>query len=195
MPEKIQDGTGKGYLARVNEEHSLAIEGHVSTEEHKVSSNDKLAFFATTATVAKPFLTTTATGGHILYVENGHTTKQLVIEKILLSTDVDDIQMVWYRNPTVASIANNTTVVPANLNFSSSLAAIGTFYGWDEVGDGMTTFTDGTIVNAFMKAQGFTPFPIDGAIILERGNGLSVWVKGAAEVCVGIRMFYRNKEI
>ena len=91
MPDTIRDGTGKGYLARVSNNNELATVSVVSTEEHAISSGSGLAYFATTATTAKPTLTGTGSGGVVLYIQNDHTSKQLAVAKIFLSSDTAGI--------------------------------------------------------------------------------------------------------
>ena len=74
------------------------------------------------------------------------------------------------------------------------LTALWTFYAWDEVWDGMTTFTWTELVNGFTPWIWFTAFPIDSALVLEKWNWIAFNVKWAAEVIVWVRFFYMDKE-
>ena len=190
---RIQDGSGNNRYARVNINKRLETSATTQSEEHAISSAEGLAFFANTANTAN-FLTVTATGGDLLYLRNDHATKQLVIEKVLVSSDTAGIYVIWKRNPTLGTIGNNNVHAPTILNFGTTVDAQGTFYNWDEVGDGMTGITGGTIVNTFIVNTGFTAFPIDAAMILEPGNSLVISTIGAAELSCGVRMFYMDKE-
>ena len=189
---KIEDGAGNGYLSKVTKDNELVVLSSSRSEERKVSSADRLAFFANTADTANT-LTGTTTGGGLLYIQNNHPTKDLTIAKVLVSTDVSGTVIKWTRNPIVGTIANNNTHVPTNLNFGSTILAQGTFYSWDEIGDGMTGFTGGTIINTFISGVGLMPLPIDGAVLLKTSNGMLLSYSGVGEISVGVRFFYSDE--
>lgn len=191
---RIKDGTGDNYMCRVDAQNRLTVAGSMQAEEHFISSAKGLAYFANTADTADT-LTLTGNSCDILYIKNVHASKQLVIAKVLVSADTAGAIIKWKRNPTIGTIGNNNVHQPKSLNFSSNSNPDATVYSWDEVGDGMTGITVGDTINTFIAGSGFTVFPIDSAMILERNNSLLINVKGTGELSVGVRMFFMDKEV
>jgi hypothetical protein len=189
----IKDGRGTGLLARVDEGNKLVVSATSQTEEHEISSAEGLAFFAHISDTART-LTTTATGGPVLYLKNTHATKQLVIAKFLVSTDTAGVQLHVKTNMTLGTIGNENTHAPTTSNVGSSLSATGTFYNWDEVGDGMTGLSNGDTLATYILGAGFNAMPIDGAVILENGDSITFMLHGAGECALNVRFFYMNVE-
>jgi len=193
MVETIGDGSGKGNVAKVDDDLRLSAQANIQTEEHFISSRDANTFFANTADTANT-LTTTATGGPILYIKNGNPDKQMIVAKVLASTDIDGGVMRFIRNPTLGTIGNNNTHTPQNLNFNSNKSAQGTFYNWNENGDGMTGLSGGTVLKTFIISKGFNVFPLDAALVLENDDSFAIEFIGAGEFECGVRFFYMVAE-
>jgi len=192
MADFIKDGTGKGYLAKVNSDKEIAVRANSSPEESIISREKGDAYFANTTDTADT-LTMTATGGVMLYLQNTSRTKTMVLEKILTSATTAGGVVKWTKNMTVTTITNHNTHVPVNLNFKSGNTADATCYSWNETGDGMTTFTVGTVIKTFITGAGFTAHPIDGAIILGFNDSITINYKpvsGTPEFECGIRFHY-----
>jgi len=191
---RIVSGTGLKFVARVDPNNRLVTSSNSQTEEHFISSSEGLSFFANTTDTADT-LTTTATGGAMLFLKNDHPSKQLIIARVIASTDTAGGVMTWIRNPTLGTIGNNNIHTPPNLNFGTSVTPIGTFYSWNEVGDGMTGLSGGTKVKSFILSAGSTFFPIESAMVLEKADSLQLNFAGASEFECGVRMFYMDKEV
>ena len=192
----IKDGTGSGRSAHVNRINRLSVASISDSSEHRVSSEDGLSFFANSADTANT-LTITATGGPILYLRNDSATRIIVISKILSSAAAAGGVMVWKKNVTLGSIGNNNVHVPVNLNFSSGAVADALCHTWDQVGDGMTGLTSGTIIKTFITGAGFTVHPIDDAVVLGNGDSITVEYSHASgtEFECGIRFFYEAEDV
>jgi len=193
---RIDGASEHGQIGEMGiREGRALVTSNAQTEEHFVSSSEGLAFYANTADTANT-LTTTATGGPVLFLKNDHTTKQIAIQKILSSTDTAGTVLTITRNPTLGTIGNNNVHTPPNMNFGKNLttANIGTFYNWDEVGDGMTGLSGGTILNTFVMSVGINFHPFDGSILLEQGNILMFSAIGAGEFALGVRFYYMDAE-
>lgn len=189
MPEMIRDGAGSGRLARVSPTNRIEVQATTHSEEHEVSTKNGESFFINTADTAN-MLTSTATGGEMLFIKNTSSTKKLVIEKVFLNSDTAGQIFIFMKNGVVGTIGNNNIHAPVNLNFGSNNAAMATAYNWNEVGDGMTGITGGTIINVYSIGANVQVMPLDGAIILDLNNSFSVQSIGDAEIALGMRFYF-----
>jgi len=189
MAIEILDGTGKGYSLKVGPENRAFVDARTFTKEHDKSQNGDAFIFNTTDTANT--LTITATGGPILFIQNDNTEKELTIEQILVSNSAI-IECALYRNPVLGTIGNNNIHTPANLNFGSNRSAEATAYNWDEVGDGMTGLTGGTLVAYFIVPAGITTFNLGGAITMPGGSSFYISLKNASEATLVVRGFFEE---
>lgn len=194
MSEVIKSGVGTPWEMRVDENHRAVVSSNAQTEEHFISSAEGLSFFANT-TDTDDTLTTTVTGGPMMYIKNDHSSKQLIISKILASSDTANGVITFTKNPTLTSIGNNNTHTPVNINFGANLNALTTIYTWNEAGDGMTGLSGGTKIKTFIMPNTIVPFPIESAFVLEKDSSFMISYKGVAEFEVGVRFFFMNKEV
>ena len=130
MAIQLESGVGGGaYRAGISARGRLHVDSAASSQEHEISHEDGRAYYANTADTANT-LTITATGGPVLYIKNTDSTRELIIQKILASTDTAGTVMVLTKNPTLGTIGNANVHTPVNLNFASGNSAVGTFYNW-----------------------------------------------------------------
>ncbi len=190
----VNGGGGAKYSARVDANNRVLTSSNIQSEEHYISSSQGEAYAINTCE-ASDTLSTTATGGVILYVKNKNSLKQLVISGYRISTDTAGVISTFRTQPNIGTIGNNNTHTPTNLNASSPNEAQGTFYVWDEVGDGMTGLTGGNIIEANILSHGVNTLTFEDSMILEPSGSISISVKGVAEVSVSIRSFYMEKEV
>lgn len=124
MPDTIRDGSGKGYLAKVNADQQL-ITRATAVEQRLESAIDHNYFELTTGLIT----ITDAVETPMFYMKNNSATKQIVVDRIFIdtwdSTDgAEDGVIEYYRNPTVVG---GTATVPACTDFGSTDVADGTF--------------------------------------------------------------------
>jgi len=193
VAEQIKDGTGKGFLLKIDSGNHLQAVAITETDQHHVSKEDKKAFVANTADTANT-LTITATGGSILYIRNDSTDDDMTIADFVISVDTAGIVCRIIRQPTLGSIGNNNVHVPKNANFGSSLTAEGTFHNWDEVGDGLTGLTAGTVYSTLTLPVGVTRVHPNGEVVLQSGNAVSLELIGACEAAAYIAFFYEEAD-
>jgi len=190
---KLQDGKGSGAQARVSSgDNRLHTSATVLTEESSKSIVNSDAFTFNTTDTADT-LTVTTTKGQMLYVENTSPTKVLCVEKIILSSGAAGTRVTLQRNPVVGTIGANNTHTAVNLNFSSGKTAEATAYNWDETGTGMTGITAGTTISSFILPAGVFDAPLNGSIVLNKGDSISITVEAASgtpEFAAFIRAYY-----
>jgi len=189
----VNGADGAKYAVKVDSDNRLSVAANVQNEEHFISSSQGLAFSVNSADTADT-LTTTATGGCLLYAKNGHATKQLVVSGYRISSDTAGITSSITTEPTLGTIGNNNVHSPVNLNANSNNEAQGTFYNWNEVGDGMTGLSGGNKLETNILNVGVNDLTFEDSLILEPNASLCINVYGVAEVSVSLRCFYMDKE-
>ena len=126
MPDTIRDGTGKGYLARINSDNQL-ITRATAVPQHLKAATDGNYYEVTTGKVTL----TDALETWLIYVKNDNANNMvMVIDRMFYDTWTStggsgaDGTMEYYKNPT---ITGGTDVVPNSTNFTNQEAAVGTF--------------------------------------------------------------------
>ncbi len=195
----IQDGTGTGRVARVSERNELDVLATTQTEEHRVSIVRGKSFYLGVTETANSLTLADGNTYNILYMKNTSASDDLVIEKVLSSSDTAGINMQWVRNPTLGSVSANTAATPANTNFGSSNTATGTFHIWDESGTtGIGGLSGGTTFMSHITGVGKTVYPIDGAIIMPPGTSFLIKATngtgGNVEWETGVRFYYQAEQ-
>jgi len=175
MPDMIKDGTGKGYQAAVDSENRLKVYSTVESELSHESETNKEAYVL----LAECTPGTTATG--VCSIVNDSSTKNLIIDKIILATEENTTALAmtnfgFWRNPTTNS--GGVAEVPINLNFASSLTPDCTCL---EDADGTTLTIAGGDSIATIRLMGASTHMLEfnGALIL--GNGSTFAIKSVTD--------------
>lgn len=172
---QIEDGTGRGKLAKVNDANQLHTFSLIEFPVEASAHNGQVF------TVASDFIniTTTASFTGFLYLLENSLTKYTHIETIRCTSTVNCLWQL-IKNPTAGTlISGGTAVTPQNTNFSSGrsmeLTAKKT-----TAGAGLT-ITDGTLIGQWMTSA-YTPFVylIQGSMILGTGDTIALLCKPAA---------------
>lgn len=137
MPDTIRDGTGAGYLSKVDSEGRLHTDA-VTRTELQLSAN-----FGKTWNIGTGNLTLTeATSSAVMYLKNTgirnlHIDLYVVLAKASTGGSGDLIVEIL-RNPTGGSILDTpTSITPTNMNFGSAGAPVADIYSGVE-GDTLT---------------------------------------------------------
>lgn len=193
MAFEIVDGTGSGNRVNVGSDKHLRVQAKTHTKEHVASLNDGDGYLIHTGTTANT-LTSTITGGPILYLSNTNTTQSIVVTDIHLFTDTAGVVFRLIKDPTLGTIGNNNVFSPVNLNFGSSKSASTTAYTWNEVGNGMTGLSGGTLFFPFLLPIGSFQESVEQMIVLPQGSSLSLEVIGAAEIAAALTFYFHPAE-
>ena len=191
---KIEDGTGKGFLASVNDHALLGVNASGHSAEHEVSLHDQLAFYANTADTADTLTLADATSGPMLYLANDDAETILVVEVISASASAAGSVLKVTSGPTLATIGANNTHVPVNSSFGSSKVAEVTCFNWDGTGTvGMTGLSGGKIWKTYILPVGLSTLPVEGCMILSAGDSMMISCANntgsALEFEAGIRFY------
>lgn len=192
----LTDGTGSGFEAKITSKNRLTTLATTLAAEHDAALEGD-AYFATTQDTAET-LTVTTTGGPILYLKNTSTTQNMILSKVLPSTDQAATTLKIVRDPTLGSIGNNNTHTPVNANAGSSKTASVTAYNWNEVGDGMTGLSAGSALALYILGVGISPLPIDDAIVVPPGTSMSFEMQAVgstSECALNVRFYYEDVEV
>ena len=193
MGNYIEDGTGHGYGAEVDDEHHL----------HTTASTEPLIahrshYDGSSFGISTPMLTITAAGGRMLYIYNSSSTANFWFTDFWFNWDggTTNHNLVMFGQLIFGDTAPtvNTTVSGAGaLNRSIATVAELTVLYWDEVGNGMTGHVAGTPAFYWCNGQGAQHYNVGGAIIIGTGDTLSVNLQGeeAGEASVNILGFFK----
>lgn len=183
---KIEDGTGTGRAAKVEENNRLLTQAAASSELHENSLKEEQVYMFSSGEFTS--ITTTGTETGCFYVKNDSSTKKLILSSI--RTCGTQLQKVtFYKNATGGTlITDQTPAQSTNLNFTSSNSSESTVY----VGANAKTVTGGTWFGQHINHVGHSSIDTRDALILGKNDSLSVTfeVAVAAEVCVAIEGYF-----
>ena len=188
MPDMIRDGTGKGYLAQVDDNNRIHVHSTNSTESKYINKFDKEAY-----TLPIPNISADASDNCIVYIKNTSSTKDLLIPRIRHRCSGSDTIVKIYINES-GTPTGGTTLTPNNRNSSSSLKATGTFYKGSDI-SGLDN--NGDQVGGIFSKDGdtFQEFAPCSDIILGPQGVLTIRVDNAtATNFLGIGLFYEEVE-
>jgi hypothetical protein len=181
MGLQLEDGKGRGYAVAVNSEHRLEVESYNVPFSHGISEDGK-HFIIPFNTVALPTLTVTNTGGYFLTVKN-ESDDNMTITHICVSSDTSGMILQAVKGVTWGTLGNETEVTPVNGNLTSGQTADATAYQWDEVGDGITGITGGSLIYGLqLEAGGSSHLAEDGGLILGKNDTIAFYAKKAGEL-------------
>lgn len=136
----IEDGTGKGYQARINSENRLLVSSVSSTIEHHINHVVGRSFNLV-------FSATPSAGDCFLYMKNEDKDRDVTIEGFWFKESADDYIDIMISQ--TGSPINGTAITPINLNTGSGYSAIGTF----EYGNNITGLSGGNTVMKIFHAN------------------------------------------
>lgn len=181
MSEQIRDGTGKGYLAQVNDRNRLATDGVMESFLRDISAVSELSYYLATGFVS---LTTTGSDNAILYFKYTGTKKLSLFSVRTCGTATQ--QWIFLKNPTAGTIVDDASAGTAiNLHLVSSNTLSTTIYKASADGK---TFTDGTAMAQWINETGHSIADLDGSLIMSQNEsvGLTCKISVAAIVCITI---------
>lgn len=180
----IEDGTGKGFKAKVTSENQLRVFSVQVSMEHFVNHFHGQAY--NVMFDQSP----TASDDCILYMENESDHLDLVVEGIEFQVD-GAVEI--YTQLNARGTRNGANVIePANLNTKSGKEASGIFEQGADLDGGGATLTGGveTFRWVFNAANNSTNFNFECDVILGRGNTLTVWCSDNARTVHGLIPMY-----
>ena len=172
--EQIQDGTGKGYLAKVDSDNRLYTKSVVSTEQEHESSNG-LAYNINTGIITL----TNATKTPVLYLKNNEEL-DLIIDTVLYMTGAStggsgDVLVEIVRNPTAGTIVSGASDVEMNVNrnFGSTRSLSVNAYK----GATGNTLTDGVkFIESILSTATQRVAVSVGAVIIPKGSSIAIQI-------------------
>jgi len=175
---KLQDATGSNAWQGVDCENRAKVYATTESEISHESETNKRAYSWTTSYNYDA-------GDTILLLKNTSSTLNLIIDKIMISSDTATKFIIHF--PTGTTLAG-TTITGVNSNRSSNNTPDASCYS-DETGN-----TQGDIFGqGYVGAGGNALLPIDGAIILGVNNEIAIdFVTAGTLGMVTIRGYYHT---
>ena len=187
----INDGIGRGYVAKVTSDNRLAVDA-ASISETASAARSGVCYVTTTGVTADT-LTVTATGGIMIIIKNDSTTESLLIDQVILSTDNVKARYKEIVDMTIGTIADSNTGKAISTQTSSSRKAPATIYAWDETNNGVGGLTSGTDLAVAYATTGTTTFDHGGATVISPGSNFAIGLKnisgGTMEAAVVVRFY------
>jgi len=173
----IKDGTGSGYLAKVDSSNNLQV---VATS---TQIDAAMALEGNFYAIRTGYLDITTAGGRIMWVYLSETVKNLVLARIVVgwnggNTNHNRALEVGFYAGEGAPTTNITALAARNANTGSPNTVSLTALGWNGVGDGMDGYAAGLSVSDIIIGQGTTTLDLHGTMIVVPGVTVSIGARG-----------------
>lgn len=166
---QLEDGSGKGYLARVDETNRVRTRT-VSESEQNEQASLGLAY-----SIPSGFITLTNTAESAIFWLRNDESQDLLITRFLASVrkstgaTENHARVLIYYNPTGMTSGTSTSLTPVNLNFGSS----NTLSNTSEIGQQGAALTGATLFGGFViPTESLTSE--SSSIVLPKGAAIGV---------------------
>ena len=188
---KIEDGTGRGFVAKVDSANRLVVSADQINEERTATALGEAWAFGSSLV---SFTSSTASG--VLYLRNT-SERDMVVDRfrLMLGTvtgGTGDWLFRFVRNPTGGTlISNAVTAGITNLNHASSSEPVGEYYRGVQ-GDTVTGGSGGSFP---FKSSGDGQYVIPNTRLLPKGSSIAIQITPppgttAAQMFVVCRAYY-----
>lgn len=196
MSNIIEDGSGKGYKAKVDSQNRVHTRAVVSSDL-VASTSEGTSYIAASGVIT----ITNDTDNYLIYIKN-NSEKDLVLSQTTVVTGdstggINELTFLGSLNPTGGTLlSSGTSFSPFNLNIGSANIFDGDAFG--SFGTLSLTATGGTPVNGFIEDKGRHIF--DTSFILPRGASLAGGIKAATgntsvTVSISYTLYFRDKDV
>lgn len=183
MGINIEDGTGRGYQAKITNTNRLAVESS-AFDAIRVINHEEQNVYSLTFTI-----TPTGANDCFCYIKNSSTI-DLNLYSITLAAASDEIIQIKVRD--TGTPVGGTTATPVNRNTNSNNVAVGTF----QTGVDITGLSGGSIVDQFFidGATNSQKYSCSSSIIIGQNQTATLYaVTGAIALRITISLFYHEK--
>lgn len=186
---EIRDGTGKGNMLKVDDEHMAHTRAIMDSQQHHTNESHGEAYVMDIDAV-----TLNGAGEYFAVIKNTDDIDMHVSGVTLFMPEFSDTAIVEaYIGGTFAFSANGTVVVPTNMNAGSGKTATGEFYKNDGGGD-LATIVQGSIAGRFMFERYSACWCPDSHWILPKNACLMFLCEKATRLAGYISFYYHNKQ-
>lgn len=188
MGLQIQDGTGRGYQAKVDANNRLETFSYTRCDcaDNAIRLGEAYEF----ATGA--FVGPTTTAEHaVFHLKNTSSTKALLVHTIRTCGTVAQ-KWILYKNDTGGTIVSDANAgVEENLNFRSTNAADADVFTASAAGK---TRSGGTWMSQWINDLGHSEISFEGGLVLGKNDSITLTVQNVAsattEACCRIHAYY-----
>ena len=189
---QINDGTGRGYSAKVSENGRVSVDADDGCLA--AAKRGELYSMTTTTHATKSTLTITATGGALMLLQNSSSSKKsLVVDSILVAGSAAGMHCSIVMNNTVGTISDAEDpleIASTNTAYPTGSSATASGYVWNETNDGIGGLTGGnTVLRTQLPAGGPIELAPSGRFVVSPGGNLSVNMRLAGEGTAAIRFY------
>ena len=189
---QINDGTGRGNVAKVNSDNQLSVDAVVrSVAAFQSASSGESYSVGPAGTNGR--VTVTTTGGPMVHLDNTSTVRSIVVDQVTIGSDTADLIYISEIGKTFSSLGNNEDGEVVNLSSNSNKASSVTANAWDQVGDGITGLAEGAVATRALVGVGATNLDAGGSVIIGPGSAFTVSLQslgaGTIDATVAIRFY------
>lgn len=185
MGFQIEDGTGKGKLAGVDDNNRLQTDSTTTTSLSVTSKRDGNAYTVGTDGVVS-FSFSSGTDNAILYCKNNED-KDLFVDVCVVSQDQPGVYK-YFKNPTAGTlVSSGTSTVPVNFNFGSSNVADLDVIKLDQAG---REFSDGDLITYSRNPAGLQPLDFLGTVVVPKGSSFGITFDPDSTGTVNLSTFF-----
>ena len=176
----IEDGTGDGYNAKVNNRNMLNTSAVVSSVEHYVNRKEGNSY-----NLLFSVLTASGTDNCVLYIKN-EGESDLIFEGITTRSTSDEVLEIKLKDAGVP--VGGSDITPANLNAGSANQVTGTF----QVASSITGLSGGTAIFKFFMvgADKSTHYNFEQDVILPKNRTLTFYCANGNTQIDGFLSFF-----
>jgi len=187
MPDMIRDGTGDGYLAKIDDDNRLWIVGSQFDNSFFIN-----LFKQESYTTSFGNITATTGGNCIGYIKNTSDTKELVIVRVRHRCTTTNTTMT-IKLKDAGTPGGTTTITPVNRNTNSNKTAVGDFYK----GTNITGLSGGSTVASIysVASQPWEDWCPCSNLIIGTNQVCTFYVdNNTAANWIGVGLYYREVE-
>ena len=168
MSIELEDGTGSGYRARVDNDNRLHTSAVTFSESAEIARHHADTYLWTSSF-------STNTGEEVIYIKNTSTTQNLIIDKATVNSVLTGL----FELCTFTGTAGGTGITGANSNRTSGKTASASSYG-DASVTGLTSAT--RIDLARVPANGRATMELNDVLILGQGDSIAITYTGSTGI-------------
>lgn len=178
---RLEDGGGKNGFATVSNNQRLDVSARAASREYYESRDNETVYVVISVDA------TAVANEESIYLQNTSTTQDMIIERIVISTDTNSL---WRIKAVTGTATGSSALTPVNLNIASSKTAAATARGDGAVG----SITDaGDLALIRVGADGHDEFDFSEALRLGQDDAIAVECETSAAVEISIYFHFDSE--
>jgi len=179
----IEDGTGSGHRARVNDDNELEVRATTVERSEWENHNNQRAY----AMYFSQAAANSATNECLGYLKNTSDDDMIITEVAIHSVAADTV----YISKVTGTAGGGSSITPTNMNLGSGKTAVATTMQHTAI----TGLTDGgRLLSFYLAANAFVVRQPESTIVVKKNSAVGIYVSAnqANTLKVNIHFYYEN---